>query len=196
VTQAEYETVVASNPSESKVDKRQPVENVSWFDAVAFCNRLSQRERRQPYYKIDGKTVTIVGGNGYRLPTEAEWEYACRAGTTTKWSFGDDESMLGFYAWYVGSSGGKTHKIGEKKPNRWGLYDMYGNVCEYCWDWQAPYEAQSVKDPVGRSEGELRVLRGGACFYPAWSLRSAFHFGYRPGDRTDHIGLRLVRTYR
>jgi formylglycine-generating enzyme required for sulfatase activity len=197
VTQAEYEQVVGSNPSGYKGDVRQPVENVSWFDAVAFCNRLSERERIQPYYKIDFGTVSIVGGNGYRLPTEAEWEYACRAGTTTIWNFGDDESMLGDYAWYIGNSGNKPHKVGEKKPNQWALYDMHGNAWEWCWDWYGRYEGKSVKDPMGRSEREEhRVLRGGT-FNESRYLRSAFRAGNPPSTRCldQMVGFRLARAY-
>jgi formylglycine-generating enzyme required for sulfatase activity len=199
VTQAEYEQVVGSNPSHFKGDMRQPVENVSWFDAVAFCNRLSERERILPYYKVDGETVSIIGGNGYRLPTEAEWEYACRAGTTTKWNFGDDESKLGDCAWYYGNSGEKPHRVGEKKPNLWGLYDMHGNVWEWCWDWFdiQTYEAEFVRDPMGppNSSVKCRVLRGGGFFRQPWILRSADRDGDRPGNRSYLIGFRPARTY-
>jgi formylglycine-generating enzyme required for sulfatase activity len=194
VTQAEYEQVVGSNPSQFKDDVRQPVEMVSWFEAVAFCNRLSERERIQPYYKVDGESVSIVGGNGYRLPTEAEWEYACRAGTTTKWSFGDDESMLGDHAWHVGNSGDKVHKVGEKKPNPWGLYDMHGNLWEWCWDKGiARYEAKSVKDPMGLSEQTVGVLRGGAFVYSPSYLRSAERGAAQLGFRHQTNGFRLAR---
>lgn len=194
VTQAEYENVVGSNPSHSKGDVRQPVEQVSWFDAVAFCNRLSEREQILPYYRIDGEAVSVVGGNGYRLPTEAEWEHACRAGTTTTWSFGDDESMLGDYAWYKVNSGGKVHRVGEKKPNPWGLCDMHGNVSEWCWDWLQPYEAKSVKGPMGPSEGPGRVLRGGA--FNNRNLYSAFRMWEPPEvRRRPAFGFRLARTY-
>lgn len=196
VTQAEYEQVVGSNPSQSKGDVRQPVGNVSWFDAVAFCNRLSERERLQPYYKVDGEKVAVIGGTGYRLPTEAEWEHSCRAGTTTKWNFGDDGSILSDYAWYVGNSGNTTHKVGEKKPNQWGLYDMHGNVHEWCWDWgNYKYEAKSVKDPMGLSEGEGRVLRGGAFGDPSVFLRSSRRGSVPPRNRAFYIGFRLARTF-
>jgi formylglycine-generating enzyme required for sulfatase activity len=197
VTQAEYEQVVGGNPSESKVDVRQPVENVSWFAAVAFCNRLSERERIQPYYEIDGQTVSIVGGDGYRLPTEAEWEYACRAGTTTKWYFGDDGSILGDYAWHEGNSGDKPHKVGEKKPNPWGLYDLYGSTSEWGWDrWTAhnPYEAKSVKDPTGPSDGPSRVLRGWAFSSAPLYLRSAYRGGTVPTWFHRTSGFRLAKT--
>jgi len=194
VTQGECETVVGSNPSEFKVDKRQPVANVSWFDAVAFYNRLSERERIQPYYKVDGETVSVVGGNGYRLPTEAEWEYACRAGTMTKWSLGDGESILTDYARHRGDLG-DIPRVGEKKPNPWGLYDMHGNVWEWCWDFGLhKYEAKSVKDPMGRSEGEGRILRGGAYGDLPVVLRSSNRSSNPPGNRFFYVGFRVART--
>jgi formylglycine-generating enzyme required for sulfatase activity len=196
ITQAVYENVVGSNPSNFKGDVRQPVEKVTWFDAVVFCNRLSERERIQSYYRIDGQAVFIVGGNGYRLPTEAEWEYACRAGTSTKWNFGDDKSKLGDYAWHNGNSGGSTHRVGEKKSNLWGLYDMYGNVWEWCWDWgPAKYETESAKDPMGLSGAAGRVLRGGAFSDRPEYLRSANRNPVQPSDRYINFGFRPARTY-
>ena len=133
------------NPGFTQTDSH-PVVNVSWNDAAAFCQWLSRKE-----------------GKEYRLPTEAQWEYACRAGSTTRYSFGDDATSLGEYAWYAGNSGSKTHPVGEKKPNAWGLYDMHGNVWEWCADWfAADYYAKSpTNDPVGPDSGASRVVAWG-----------------------------------
>src|SRR5262249_18504999 len=142
VTQGQYQAVMGENPSQFKTSDDLPVDNVSWFDAVKFCDRLSERENRKPCYLIDGDQVSITGGNGYRLPTEAEWEYACRAGSATAFGFGDDEARLGGLAWFSGNSGGKTHPVAQRQANAFGLYDMHGNVWEWCWD---AYDADYYK---------------------------------------------------
>ena len=129
VTQAEYRAVTGKSPSNFKGDDL-PVEKVSWEEANEFCRLLTERERT---------AGGLPSGMVYRLPTEAEWEYAARAGTTTKYCFGDDESGLGEYAWYGGNSGSTTHPVGQKRPNAWGLYDMHGNVWEWCQDWYGAY---------------------------------------------------------
>ena len=148
VTQAQYEAVVGNNPSfftangrgkdrvPGQSTDRHPVEQVGWLDAVKFCNKLSEREGIAPFYEIDGAKVTVADWNrpGYRLPTEAEWQYACRANTSTRYPFGDDAARLEEYGWFSGNSGDKTHPVGEKRPNGFGLYDMLGNVSEFCWD--------------------------------------------------------------
>jgi formylglycine-generating enzyme required for sulfatase activity len=148
VTQAQYEAVMGNNPSfftangrgkdrvPGQSTDRHPVEQVVWLDAVKFCNKLSEREGIAPFYEIDGAKVTVADWNrpGYRLPTEAEWQYACRANTSTRYPFGDDAARLGEYGWFSGNSGDKTHPVGEKRPNGFGLYDMLGNVSERCWD--------------------------------------------------------------
>ena len=148
VTQAQYEAVMGNNPSfftangrgkdrvPGQSTDRHPVEQVGWLDAVKFCNKVSEREGIAPFYEIDGGKVTVADWNrpGYRLPTEAEWQYACRANTSTRYPFGDDAARLGEYGWFSGNSGDKTHPVGEKRPNGFGLYDMLGNVSERCWD--------------------------------------------------------------
>ena len=157
VTQAQYEAVIGSNPSEFYGEKL-PVEKVSWKAADEFCRKVSEKTRR-----------------GVRLPTEAEWEFACRAGTTTERSYGSDSAKLGEYAWYNENSGRDSHPVGQKKPNPWGLYDMYGNVWEWVADWYGAdyYSSSPSKDPTGPAKGSHRVLRGGAWRYVEHFCRSA-----------------------
>ena len=178
VTQAQYERVMGSNPSDEK-GPTAPVEQVSWHDAVAFCSKLSKQE-----------------GVEYRLPTEAEWEYACRAGTTTAYSFGDDVSQLGEYAWYYDNLEYTTHPVGELKPNAWDLYDMHGNVWEWCQDWYVPYGNEKVvSDSTGAASGHFRVLRGGAIGLLPRDVRAANrNIVYQPGYRILNDGFRVART--
>ncbi len=135
-------------------------------------------------------------GYVYRLPTEAEWGYACRAGATTKYSFGDSDSALSEYAWYSGTSGETTHAVGGKKPNPWGLYDMHGNVLEWCQDWyDEDYPSGSVTDSTNAASGSLRVLRGGG----SWNFfsdrcRSAYRSRYTPDNRLNNLGFRVLRS--
>ena len=178
VTQAHYEQVMGVNPSYFK-GAENPVEKVSWGDAVEFCRRLSDLPAEK------------AAGNVYRLPTEAEWEYACRAGTTTMYSFGDDDSELGDYARFRGNSGTKTHPVGSKQPNAWGLYDMHGNVFEWCQDWHGDYPSGAVTDPTGPAVGSSRVIRGGCWLDPAVICRSAFRSGYEPSIRDYYYGFRV-----
>jgi formylglycine-generating enzyme required for sulfatase activity len=196
VTQEQYENVMGENPSGFLGDPRRPVEYVSWFDAVNFCNRVSERVGLRPYYRIEENTVVAQGGDGYRLPTEAEWEYACRAGTTTKWSCGDDEAALDLSAWYLSNSGGTTHPVGEKEPNGWGLYDMHGTVSEWCQDWfgEYYYANSPPEDPAGPTGGSHRVARGGNWRYFPRQCRSAFRAGFSPSDRFSDRGFRLARA--
>jgi len=180
VTQEQYERVMGKNPSFYK-GTNKPVEEVSWDDAADFCRKLSDQE-----------------GDQYRLPTEAEWEYACRAGTTTKYGFDDDDdvSLLGEYAWYWDSSKLTTHSVGELKPNPWGLHDMHGNVWEWCQDWYGPYGSEKVvSDPKGPASSDFRVLRGGAFTYQPGSIRAAHRNYIQPDGRNYSIGFRLARTY-
>jgi len=167
---------------------------VSWLDAVKFCNALSDREKRTRFYRIDGSEVTAVGGNGYRLPTEAEWEYACRARSTTLYPFGDDASKLGEHAWYNGNSESKTHPVGRKAPNAWGLYDMLGNDCEWCGDsYDNKYCASSPPvDPLRELGASHRVFRGGGWGNSPGYCRPAFRFWLAPGNRYDALGFRVA----
>jgi formylglycine-generating enzyme required for sulfatase activity len=192
VTQQEYEQVMRDNPSYFKGDGRLPVEGVSWFDAVDFCNQLSEMEGRKPYYRRHGNTVSIAGGDGYRLPTEAEWEYACRAGTTREYSFGDDPGLLHEYGWFRDNSDGRPQPVGAKKSNPWGLYDMHGNVWEWCWDWYAEYSSDEVTDPTGPEEATYRVNRGGCWASGAEYCRSACRGRSGPTSRYQYLGFRLA----
>jgi len=179
VTQAQWRAVMGENPSYFKGDDL-PVENGSWSDCREFLKKLN-------VLRLKG-----AGGRTFDLPTEAEWEYASRAGSTGKWCFGDDESKLGEYAWYRENSGGKTHPAGGKKPNAWGLHDMHGNVWEWCKDRYGPYKADPVKDPQGPRSGNCRVLRGGGWYYFSRYTRSADRYWLEPTSRYDCVGLRLV----
>jgi len=193
VTQGQYQAVMGDNPSHFKGSGDLPVENVSWLDAVKFCNKLSEREKRTPFYRIDGTEVTPVGGDGYRLPTEAEWECACRAKSTALYPFGDDASKLGEHAWSAGNSESKTHPVGQKVPNAWGLYDMLGNVWEWCADgYDEKYYASPPADPPGAPGASHRVFRGGS-----WSLnpaycRPALRYWNTPESRSSNLGFRLA----
>ncbi|OHB64074.1 MAG: hypothetical protein A2Y77_12370 [Planctomycetes bacterium RBG_13_62_9] len=176
VTQAQWMAVMGSNPSEFQGDDL-PVENVTWEDATEFCRRRSGRE-----------------GLEYRLPTEAEWEYACRAGSTASYSFGDGNSVLDEYGWHSGNSGGTTHPIGEKMPNLFGLYDMHGNVWEWCQDVYSKYPSAGVVNPRGPAWGDERINRGGGWSAVAAYCRSATRDRDLPTDRYNVLGLRVVRT--
>ncbi len=179
VTQQQYERVMGQNPSWFKGDPQRPVEMVSWEDAVAFCGKLSQKE-----------------GRTYRLPTEAEWECACRAGSTTKWSFGDDPAGLKDQAWFNENSNGTTHPVAQKKPNAFGLYDMHGNVWELCADWYADkyYAESTVDDPLGATAGSCRVFRGGSWSYGARGCRSASRYTDTPAYWSYNLGFRVASS--
>jgi formylglycine-generating enzyme required for sulfatase activity len=194
VTQGQYRAVTGENPSYFKGSYDLPVEMVSWHDAIAFCNKLSEREGLKPYYQFG--TGVHSGGEGYRLPTEAEWEYACRAGSTTRYSFGNDAANLGEYAWYVGNSGGQMHPVGQKRPNAWGLYDMHGNVYEWCRDgYEADYyQTRHGVNPLGPSQAALHVSRGGSWNFNPRNARAARRFRSAPEYRSDYLGFRLARV--
>jgi formylglycine-generating enzyme required for sulfatase activity len=187
VTQAQWKAVMGTTPwkflffSKRGVEEgdHYPATYVGWEDAVEFCRKLSEKE-----------------GVEYRLPTEAEWEYACRAGTTTVYSFGDNESQLGEYAWYKENTreNGIHHAliVGKKKPNPWGLYDMHGNVWEWCQDLYGKYP--DATDPQGPSEGSIRVIRGGSWWYNSDFCRSAERSGDTPDSRYNGLGFRVLRS--
>ncbi|MCL2805461.1 MAG: SUMF1/EgtB/PvdO family nonheme iron enzyme [Treponema sp.] len=192
VTQKEYQEVMGTNPSHFKGDNL-PVETVSWFNAVEYCNKLSQREGLTPAYTVNGENVTWnINANGYRLPTEAEWEYACRAGTTTAYNTGANISDS--TGWYRDNSNSRTHPVGHKRANAWGLFDMHGNVWEWCWDWYGTYPSGAQNNPTGAVSGSYRVLRGGSWYDSATNTRSAYRLNYYfPYSRGDFLGFRLVR---
>jgi formylglycine-generating enzyme required for sulfatase activity len=219
VTQHQYTEVMGSNPSSFDGDDL-PVEMVSWYDAIVFCNTLSIKEDLEPAYRVQiaGEWITdpeemgtheylidpdpawenvemISGASGYRLPTEAEWEYAARGGQESEgyeYSGSDDPDEV---AWYLDNSDNTTHEVGEKEANELGLYDMSGNVWEWCWDWYGSYPDDNLEDNyAGASSGTSRVGRGGSWSNDAYIiLSSSFRHYIDPSGRSDFIGFRLVR---
>lgn len=188
VTQTQYAKVMGANPSKFKgqqqADKPDyPVENISWQDAVDFCKRLSDLPEEK------------AAGRVYRLPTEAEWEYACRAGAKTTYFFGNDPKSLSNHAWFEGNNNNeRTHPVGQKKANAWGLYDMHGNVWEWCGDWYGDYPQAAVTDPSGPNEGTLRVLRGGGWKDTEAIVRTARRGRITPDHTSIYLGFRIALT--
>jgi formylglycine-generating enzyme required for sulfatase activity len=202
VIQAEYEKLgkieTFPNPSHFK-GADLPVEQVTWPQAARFCNARSRLEGLKLCYNEDTAECDFEA-DGYRLPTEAEWEYACRAGTDTDYSFGNETRHLGDFGWLVDNSGKKTHPVGQKRANPWGLYDMHGNVAEWCNDIYVRdyYKSSPEKNPRGPADGKEYVLRGGSWKSAADTLRSPFRLGETPGFSDaclarDAIGFRCVR---
>ena len=174
VTQALWRAVMGSNPSNFKGDNL-PVESVSWNDCQTFINRLNS-----------------YTGRNFRLPTEAEWEFAARGGNYSRHYKYSGSNYIGDVAWYDNNSGNRTHPVGTKQPNELGLYDMSGNVYEWCSDWDGSYSSYSQSDPTGPNSGSCRVERGGSWYGYAWSCRSSNRFSFPPGIRNFDLGLRLV----
>jgi formylglycine-generating enzyme required for sulfatase activity len=198
VTQKSYQALMGTNPSKFKGPDK-PVERVSWLSAVKYCNARSLKEGLQPCYDSD-TMACHSDADGYRLPTEAEWEYACRAGSTTEYSFGNDSAQLPDYAWFKENSGEATNPVGQRRPNAWGLYDMLGNVSEWCNDFYAEdaYRHSGEDNPRGPATGEKRVLRGGSWRSDASQCRCSARSAETPGFADvcfgyEMYGFRCVR---
>ena len=203
VTQKEYEEIMGTNPSSFK-GQNLPIEKVSWFDAVEYCNKRSLNEGLTPAYTISGRNVTWNrSANGYRLPTEAEWEYACRAGTTTSFFTGNNittnqANYRGDLPYNNNDEGiyrRSTTEVGSFSPNNWGLYDMHGNVFEWCWDFFGDYLSTSQTNPTGPTTGLNRVIRGGSFTSNGKYIRSAFRSFQNPSMQIANMGFRLIRNY-
>ena len=199
VTQEQYEKLMGENPSRWK-GKTNPVEQMRWSDAIKYCNARSKAEGFESCYDLNTWKCNFAA-NGYRLPTEAEWEYACRAGTMTAYFFGDDASKLKAYAWFEDNSGGKPRPVGQRQANPWGLSDMHGNVWEWCNDfYKVDYYQESPKEnPRGPEIGETKVLRGGAWKFSAECCRSGYRYNENPGYADvcfgyDIYGFRCVKN--
>jgi len=183
VTQGDYTAVVGKNPSHFPGDPLRPVERISHIDAVAYCAALTRRER---------EAGRLPASYGYRLPTEAEWEFACRAGTTNLFSFGDSTTEADQYAWTLENSEATTHPVGLKRPNPWGLYDMHGNVWEWCSDWYAPYSPGPLTNPVGPASSQYKVFRGGGWNHAIEFARSSNRFMMGSSNGINFVGLRVA----
>ena len=236
VTQEQYEAVMGTNPAVGEIQGKRPVESVSWYDAISFCNKLSLAEGLTPAYRISAfnnstnpndwnwddipdhgsggempigwetspwNNIEIVDGStGYRLPTEAQWEYACRAGTTTAFHNGNnynasntgyDDALVGQISWFSANSNWMTRQVGLLPANAWGLHDMPGNVWEWCWDWFGRYGSDDRTNPMGPDTGFDRVLRGGSFTTLASRSRSAWRYHSMPLVGGNSIGFRVVR---
>jgi len=194
VTQKFYQAITGKNPSRFKGDEL-PVEKVTWFDAVNFCNQLSEKMNLDPVYKIKGEQVVWDRESmGFRLPTEAEWEYSCRAGTTSRFACGDLESELETMAWYKENNQGSLHSVGQKTANCWGVYDMHGHLWEWMWDRYKRYTELAINDSIGFYSSSVRVIRGGSWGVAAIYCRSAFRNDSPSGYSSGALGFRLSRS--
>lgn len=196
LSQAEWKNVMGTNPSKFKADN-EPVENISWFDAVDFCNKLSTKEGLTPCYTYGrNKSVTFnAAANGYRLPTEAEWEYAARGGVQSKNYVYAGSNNIEEVGWFKDNSGGTAHDTGVKRPNELGLYDMSGNVWEWCWDWYSnAYQSDKALNPQGTTIGTERCRRGGSWYQISKSARSSNRLGTPPHLSFPYVGVRIVRN--
>jgi formylglycine-generating enzyme required for sulfatase activity len=207
VTQADYQSLVGADPAEFYDDPDRPIEMVTWYDAVLYCNARSKRDGKDTVYSYTSVSGTARDGrnglgnlainfeaNGYRLPTEAEWEYACCAGTTSEYYWGSDSANQ--YAWYSGNSSGTTHPVGTKLSNAWGLYDMCGNAWEWCNDWYGAYTSEAQTDPRGPNSGTVRVIRGGSWERNAAYLQSASRLSVYPVYLGYDVGFRACMSAR
>jgi formylglycine-generating enzyme required for sulfatase activity len=208
ITQEEYEKLMGTNPGIFG-GTNLPVESVTWFEALEYCNKRSQLEGLTPVYTIDFLGIDLNNknnfsrwlvtwnreANGYRLPTEAEWEYAAKGGnkTAVDFIFSGSNNQIDV-AWYSITSGNVTHSVGTKSPNALGLHDMSGNVWEWCWDWYGDYTPGVQFDPVGAASGTHRVIRGGSWYDSAAYIRSSFRYFCVPSNKNIAIGFRIVRT--
>ncbi|MDR0561104.1 MAG: formylglycine-generating enzyme family protein [Spirochaetaceae bacterium] len=209
VRQSEYAEVMETNPPNPS-RRNMPADHVSWYDAITYCNRRSVKEGLTPAYTIEGTEARWnAQSDGYRLPTEAEWEYACRAGTVTRFSTGDDSRSLEgnanaadltaketYPAWEIDDfrdGYAETAPAGSFSPNPWGLYDMHGNLWEWCWDRYGDYSADPQSDPSGPSAGSSRVIRGGGWSNFSRSLRSAYRGHSAPTTKSATVGFRIAR---
>ncbi len=183
VTQSEFGALVGRNPSHFTGDSNRPVEKITFFEATAYCSAITQRERAAGRLPPDYE---------YRLPSEAEWEYACRAGTTNLFSFGDDVKTADQVAWTAENSDATTHPVGQKQPNPWGLHDMHGNVWEWCQDWFEAYPAAPLTDPTGPATSKFKLFRGGGWNQDIEYARSANRFMMSPSNGIHFVGFRIA----
>jgi formylglycine-generating enzyme required for sulfatase activity len=203
VTQESYVSLMGKNPSKNQESGKNPVERVRWTDAAAYCNARSKHDGLEPCYREvkPGDWECNFQANGYRLPTEAEWEYACRAGTDSDFCFGNDAQELGKYAWYASNAGNKTHRVGQKQPNAWGLFDMHGNVWEWVNDFYAAdsYKESSERNPRGPKSG-MGLMRGGSFRDSPDSCRCSYRKYNDDEDQAlvcaayEHLGFRCAKA--